>query len=151
MDAVRVADEGVRGCLAGGDGFDEGFCGDFLEPLDNVVSRPGHRRDKGAVADGGVGAGEDEVVGEVRSGEGEVGVGLRGPFVGESDAMAAGDREVRDVTCLFSELSGICLKAEGEQWKFRTTYIKASSADDDIELDKFVACLYTSLGDMLDW
>jgi hypothetical protein len=47
--------------------------------------------DEGAVADGGVGAGEDEVVGHVWACERDVGFGLVGPLLLQIYAMAADD------------------------------------------------------------
>jgi hypothetical protein len=49
------------------------------------------------VADGGVGPGEDEVVGHGGAVERDVGFGLACPFVGEADAVAADDGEGRDL------------------------------------------------------
>ena len=69
VDLVAVADKLVSGTLFRDDRPDV-FAADLAQPLDDVVGGPGHAGDESAVADGGVGTGEDEVVREVGTGEG---------------------------------------------------------------------------------
>ena len=126
MNQIAVADKVVGSALRRRDALDA-LGGDLAQPLHHPVGGPRHGGDEGAVADGGVGAREDEVVGEGGAGQGEVGFWFVGPFVGEGEAVAADDGEVRDVAG-----------------------VEARGADDYVEGDGFVGGLDAGCGDASD-
>lgn len=59
------------------------------QPFHHPVPGPGHALDQAPVANGGVRAGKDEVVGHVWACERDVGFRLFGPFLLQRDAVAA--------------------------------------------------------------
>ena len=126
VNLVAVADELVGGGLRGHDVLDV-LGGDLAQPLDHPVGAPAHALDQRAVADRRVRPREDEVVGEVRAGERQVGFRLAFPLLRQRHAVLARHGEVRDVAD-----------------------VEARRADDDVEGDEFGFGLDARFGDLGD-
>lgn len=96
VDFVAVAHKLVGDVLARRDRVDV-LAGNLAKPAQDVVGRPGHARNQTAVADGGVGAREDEIVGERWAGQAEVALRFVFPFLRQCHLVAPRHRVVRNM------------------------------------------------------